>query len=374
MSLINPSRLTGVMFALTTMVTELVGAMKVMDSSNLFTGKFTSDPSKTMIKLASAVFIFSLALKTLSKCDPVKLAASVGALSVILWGLVGVISVLNKVDPKNITKGVTALIPIGIALNIVASAVKKLGKLPFDQLLKGVGAVSALMTLMVAFIAISDKLMTFESSSKDISKVSKAMIALSVAILILSASVKILGNMPLQDLVEGVSAIGVLLLAIGGFVALLSKFDTTSIGKVGLGLVIFAAGISILTKNVKDLGGMKIENLAAGLGSLVAMLIAIFGFVGLMEDIKTSKILVAANALLVIGAGVKFIASAISKIAKSGDIPTIVASMGALVGVMTAFTLLSKLSDPKKLGALGMALLTMGPVFNSIGKALANLN
>lgn len=373
MSLINPSRLTGVMFALTTMVTELVGAMKVMDSSNLFTGKFTSDPSKTMIKLASAVFIFSLALKTLSKCDPVKLAASVGALSVILWELVGVISVLNKVDPKNITKGVTALIPMGIALNIVASAVKKLGKLPFDQLLKGVGAVTALMMLMVGFIAISDKLMTLEKSSKGISKVCKAMIALSVAILILSASVKILGNMPLQDLVEGVSAIGVLLLAIGGFVALLGKFDTTSIGKVGLGLVIFAAGISILTKNVKDLGGMKIENLAAGLGSLIVMLIAIFAFVGLMETIKTSKILVAANALLVIGAGVKFIASAISKIAKSGDIPTIVASMGALVGVMTAFTLLSKLSDPKKLGALGMALLTMGPVFSSIGKALAKI-
>ena len=373
MSLINPSRLTGVMFALTTMVTELVGAMKVMDSSNLFTGKFTSDPSKTMIKLASAVFIFSLALKSLSKCDPVKLAASVGALSVILWELVGVISVLNKVDPKNITKGVTALIPMGIALNIVASAVKKLGKLPFDQLLKGVGAVSALMMLMVGFIAISDKLMTLEKSSKGISKVCKAMIALSVAILILSASVKILGNMPLQDLVEGVSAIGVLLLAIGGFVALLSKFDTTSIGKVGLGLVIFAAGISILTKNVKDLGGMKIENLAAGLGSLIVMLIAIFAFVGLMETVKTSKILVAANALLVIGAGVKFIASAISKIAKSGDIPTIVASMGALIGVMTAFTLLSKLSDPKKLGALGMALLTMGPVFSSIGKALAKI-
>ena len=163
-------------------------------------------------------------------------------------------------------------------MNIVASAVKKLGKLPFDQLLKGVGAVTALMTLMVGFIAISDKLMTLEKSSKGISKVCKAMIALSVAILILSASVKILGNMPLQDLVEGVSAIGVLLLAIGGFVALLGKFDTTSIGKVGLGLVIFAAGISILTKNVKDLGSMKIENLAAGLGSLIVMLIAIFGF------------------------------------------------------------------------------------------------
>lgn len=373
MSLIDPNRLTGVMVALTAMVTELVGAMQMLNKTNLFTSEFTSDPSTTMVKLAAAVLIFSVALKTLSKCDPVKLAAAVAALSLILWELVGVIKVLDTIDAGDISKGVSALIPLGVALLVIASAVKKLGKLPFDQLLKGVGAVAALMGLMVAFVGLTDKFTQFKSSAKDISKVCKAMIALSAAILIISAAVKILGGMQLQDLVEGVGAIAVLLLAIAGFVGLLGTFDTASLSKVGLGLVIFAAGIVILTKSVKDLGGMSLENLAAGLGALVVMLLAIFGFVALMETVKTSKILVAANALIVIGVGIKLIASAISKIATSGDIPTILASMGALIGVMAAFTLMANLSDPKKITSFGMALMMMGPMFKSIGKSIKEI-
>lgn len=383
LSLINPGRLTAATIAIGALVGVLVNAMDDLYGINGFSGsksKGSSDPTSTMIKLAAAVYIFAAALKKIGKLDPVQMAASVAAISTIMWELVGVIAKLNKMGlndfGKDTSKAISSLILLGVALNIIASAVKKLGKLSWEELTKGVGAITAILAVLASFFKVMDMALKYKNSAKDIAKICGALVSLSVSLAIIAGVAKIFATMSWEDLAKAGTAIGALMAAIALFTATMSasmehRNDAKQIQKIMLSM---AASLAIFAGVAKVFAGMSWDELSKAGAAIGVLLLEIAIFVRLITKVGDPKSMAKiAAGLLIVGFALTAMSGAVSKIAKAGDWKQIAAATSSIILLLAAVSAMAKLVDPKKLIKTAVALLMVGPGLKAIAKAISVL-
>lgn len=145
--------------------------------------------------------ILTASIVALSLIDSEKLNTSLGALSVLFVELLGSMAVFEKLMSGTAIKGMTqltfAMIGMSAAVLILASAVKKLSDLEWDELAKGLTGVAGLSAIMVISATALSK------SSGKLIKGSSGLVIFAAAILILVESVKELGALDLDDLTKG---------------------------------------------------------------------------------------------------------------------------------------------------------------------------
>jgi hypothetical protein len=255
-----------------------------------------------ILAIAAAILALTFAVSILSKIDAVGLAKGVTAITFLITEVTGSMIVLSKMMDKK-AKAIkfdliaAGMILIATAIDILASAVKKLADLSWEQLAKGMSAV----TLLLGEVILALNFMPNEG--KMISS-GAGIILIAAAIKVLVSAVTDMAALSWGDIAKGLSGVAALLLALG----LYTKFsDMSSIGD-GAGLVLMAASIKILVSAVQDMAGMSWEDIAKGLSGVAGGLIAMSAAIRLMpEDGQTLK---NAASVVVIAAALKILASA----------------------------------------------------------------
>ena len=315
----------------------------------------------TLLQIAAAIGILTISVVQLSKVDAAGLTRSLTAITVMFGQLLGTLLLFEKFSGfaglakmPLITAG---LILLAVAVKILASAVKDLADLSWEQLAKGLTGTTVLLGALIAAV----KLMP---PSPDLIATSVALVILSGAVKILVSAVTDLAGLSWEELAKGLVGVGAVLAAL----TLFTKFATVDKGGLlsGAGIVLLAVGIKILASAMLDFASLTWEEIGKGLTAMAGGLALIGAALAL---IPPSSIISAAG-VLVTAMSLGMIADALVKMGGMSW-SDIGAGLTALAGAITIIGLAISLIPPTApLSAAGILLvaLSLGMITDALAK------
>lgn len=172
-----------------------------------------------------------------------------------------------------------ALREIAISVGILAGSLFLLAMIPTARLIQGALAIGVLTkVLLVALTSISE----MKIDKKQLAAVIGAFTALSIAVMLMSISVAILGSMKLSTVAQGIGAVMVLVYGMVMAAKLLAKDSKTMIQGVG-SMIAMAIAINMLMVPIIALGLLPIKAVAQGVIAVGVLMGILVGFVKLMN-------------------------------------------------------------------------------------------
>ena len=294
LSMVKPERLTGSLISITVLFTELVAALKVLNTLTLGKKFQVAALSGAMVAISTGVLILSAALKTISSVEPENLVASVLALGVVLAELSAAAAFLGKTTTK-MTKGTLGMVAMAAAVRVLASSVAALGSMPIEDLVKGVSALGVVLAELGTFSVATSRLGNSMGILKGLS-----FNLLASSLLILQKAVSGFASMDVSQLAKGLGSVAVALAEFAGF-GFLSKFSKNLISS-SVAVTVMSAAMNLLIGPIRELGALDLAEIAKALGAMGGALAEFVVALNLMKGGlgSSAAILVMASAMVVL--------------------------------------------------------------------------
>ena len=364
--------------------------------------------AKTILTYAIAIGILAISLVTLADVNVENLLPALGAIG----GLMVMLGLLTKQMPRIMnafkefstqTKGFAAvkeiliisfmILTFATALSILAKTVAYLGQLKWNELLQGMAALAILMQLLTKTL----KEFNVKIGGWELMAIS----SFAGALMTLASAVKLLGGMPFGELVKGVTAVSVVLVAFAFALDLITKNLTgfkknwhtfSNKGKdifqvvdatektavsvkqlVGLIGVIFAFSAALMTMAlaIKILSSVPVDRMVS---SLIAIGVTMGVFALAIKFIHAGEVYKTALALAALGASMLPLAVALKILAGIEFFALVQAIVAAAVSITILTKAVSKLptSDVVK-AAASIAILSGAMIALSVALMLMSL-
>ena len=257
----------------------------ILDSSKRALAGFTHEIKTKILKdLAFSILALAVGLKLLETVDASRLAAGLGALTVMMAEMTGVLLViLNLLNDSTLTgsmKGVlaiggisNAMIKLAISMLIMAEALKMISELDPAELATGLAGLTVMLGAVLGFILLLDKYQEYATDKT----VGLMLLGVATSLLIMAKAVQILSSLKPIELAKGLGSVVVLLGAVFGFLAGLSKLEVTmgpGLIAAGVGMIAIAAAINILAPALERIGAIPLEQLSNSLQAVIAAMVA----------------------------------------------------------------------------------------------------
>ena len=383
-SLIDSDKLSASLGAITVLFANLLGAMTIFNKISSDTGK-VAKACTAMIAMSVAVSILAGALKKVSDLDWGELARGLVGIA----GLTTIVVASSKAmasSQKQVMKGATSLIIFGAAIKILASACEDLSKLQRDELGRGLTGVGVLFAEIAVFLRVA------KSNGKIISTAT-GIVILSAAMKVLASACKDFGQMEWSEIGKGLAEIGGLLAELAVFTNLAG--NAKHVMSTGVALIAIGAAMKIFASAVKDFGQLQLDEIGRGLtamgGALAEVAIAVNLMPKNMIGIGTGRVIVGgaletiANCMSKfggmqweeIGRGLTVMGGALAELAISlnfmkgtlGGSAALLVASGALAVLAPVLSILGALSWE----AIAKGLISIAGAFTIIGVAGAVL-
>lgn len=357
LSTIDGGSLRNACLAITTMFADIFGSIWLFYKQGGSQGNEEAFKSLTssMIKLSAAILIMSLAVKSLGKLDGDQAEIAIELLTGLMLEMFLFAKGMEK-SQKGFIDSAKSMIKISIAILILSSAIKSLGKLDPNQAEQGIIALGAVFTIIGVFIYAMGQ-WAKPNLTKEVGQSLKQM---AIGVLALCASVYILGKLDTDQLKKGLGAVAAIILAIGVF-AKLSEKSSGFVGK-GLGIILMAAAMLMFANAVNKMKAAAADNAEAFLQGLVGLLIIMVGLTGAFLALQKVDVVKISAGFFLVGKAMTMMASALFVIGNI-PIPALIAGFIAMAAALFIF------------GAAVYALAGFGPaiLFVAGGFALLSL-
>lgn len=290
---INTIAFSGLMYGITNFIVNLTepikmfnglldGVVDILDgvkgSLEAYQNSLRAD---TLIKIAVAVGILAVSILTISSIDSDKIMGSLGALTVLLAELMTSLSAFSLISGNivGMFKATAVMISISAALLILATALKSISQLSYDEMATGLVGVAGLLTMIVAMTSV------INSNEAIVLKGASQLILFSAAIKILASACADLSDLNFTDLSKGLLGVGVLMASVTLFLNN-TQFPAKSIAAAS-GVLILSASIKIMASACADFGSLDLSTIARGLLAMSASLVMITVAVNAMPAAMT---------------------------------------------------------------------------------------
>lgn len=204
------------------------------------------------------------------------------------------------------------LLKIAGAIALLTASVVALSLIDSDKL------TSALVALTVMFTQLTVAMALFAKSISGAGVIqlplaAAGLVLFAAAIDLLTISVVALSKLSWEELAKGLGGVVALITVLVGAVRLMAG-QAAGMVTAGAGLLLLAAGIKVLASAVTDLSGLSWEEMAKGLGGVAALLIAL-GLFTKFASADAGGVLAGAGIVL-LATGIKVLASALVDIAQ----------------------------------------------------------
>lgn len=353
---IDQAGLETALSGITVLFVELVGAFAALTKvtsggkgsggflGNLMGGLFGKGELVTtaaaLIGFSAAILILSAAVKSLSSLKPEELMKGLAGIAASMVVMIGAVKALDGIDGR-IKKASSSMIVLGIALNILAVAVKQFGKLDIYDMAQGLSGIGIMLAELIIFMELIN---TKATSGFKVASI----LGLSVALTVLSNAVKLFGQMDIYDMAQGIAGIGSMLLAIAAFGTLTSSI--TNLTKTAVGIGVLSAALMLLQLVIAKFGSMDLAQLGTGILGVAAALGVLAVAMNVMSDVGS---LVSAVSLLGMAAALGMVVEAVKNM---GSLSLEQLGTGIL-GLAAALGVLAVAMDLMNAGIVGAAAL-----------------
>ncbi len=276
LSFIDSAKLTSALLGLASVMGLMVGFVAALNevTNTLKGAKQLRKVSSLLIKLSTAILILAMALKIIGSMDLAGVGKGLLGVGALL-GMVLAFAILAKNVSRGSAAGLRAvsknLFGIAVAVLLLAAPIKILGRMKFEELGQGLLAVGALLLAIAGFMKIVNGV--------KIKGNGLGIVLIAASMLIFTAAIKQLGkNLSKDELLQGEIAIGAMLGILAVF--LLAMNTCNKIGKSAGALVAASVAILLLSgaiaaiASIKDADAVYRSVLAISL-ALAAMVVAL---------------------------------------------------------------------------------------------------
>ena len=304
----------------------------VKDAISSFT---TGIKVASLLGIAAAIAILSVALNSIAKIDPDKVVTSLSAIGVMLGELSGTLFVITKVLSKNGSKGLikagASMVLIAASVKVLADAMVKMADLSWEKIGKGLTAMGGgLLELSAAMKIING---------------AKVSLSTSVAMLALAKSCQMLGDalakfsvFSWDEIGRGLSAMGGALAEMTASLSVLSKAGGFGALLGGTGMLIAVQSLDEISENLERLGNLSWDQIKRGLAAMGGALGEFTASLGILSAVGGFGSLLGGTGLLVAVQSLDEISENLERLgALSWDeIGKGLAAMGGALGELTA--------------------------------------
>ena len=291
----------------------------------------TNIKTDILLKIAVAVAVLVASITILASIDPDRLTDSLGAITVLFVELIGAMTAFTKLNTnlEQLT-GIGTMIAMAASIAILASAMKSLSELDADAIERGMVGIAGLATVMVAVTkALSD--------GGDIAKGAIQLVIMAAALKLMASVAIDLSVLDWESLAKGLVGVGALLAELAIFT---NKVKSEGMGKLSVALILMSAALKILSSAVYDFGTMDIQTIVTGLASIASTL-SIFGvLINKLPDGK--EVAKSAAAILVMSIAFKALIPVFQDLGNIG--PLGVAT--SLLGIAGSLKILTEFMQP----------------------------
>lgn len=312
--------------------------------------------SNTLLKLAAAIGIITVSLIALSTIEEDKLVKAMSIITAEFIDLIGSMKALSTLDLAGLSKFSGAMITIGIAVLLFSSAIKKLSTLDYQELIRGLVGIAAVMFMLTKSVS------ALAANSGKTVKGAGSMILMALAINLLVKPVKELSSMEWGPMLKGLA--GVLILLEG--MSLFMKEGMQGSVKAGAAMILMAVAVNILAKAVKSFAEMDFVEMVKGLSAFALVLFGMSKFMQAISGVK--KMIPAAIGMTIIAASMLIFAEAIKRMGEL-KIEEIGKGLLGMAGALAAVTVAMNFM-PKGMVTKGVGLLLVAAALNVLAGAL----
>jgi tape measure domain-containing protein len=299
-------------------------ASKLTDAENL---------TKMLLKLAIAIGIMGGIIIVLSFLDVSNVMHSAMALAGAILALAGAIKMISNVKfDNNFMKN---LIVMTVAIGVIGGALFLIGQLNPGN------AMHSALALGIVLLALAGAMAIIGNAKFD-AKLMANLIVMTVAIGVIGGALFLVGQLPVSEAMHSALALGIVLLALAGAMAIMGNMSGT-VGGAGA-LIVASAAIAVLAISLRLLASLDVSALNAACIAIIAVVgvIVLLGVVvnsvpGLsiaLIALGGAVALVGAGFLMA-GAGFMLFANALTIMA-SVDLLTIASGMLVLAAALMA--------------------------------------
>lgn len=354
LSFVDEKRLNTALTAITLAFAQLLGAMAIMDKIGK-SGGFIKMPviAASMVVLAGAINLLAIAVFGLSRLSWEELAKGLGAITVLL-GALSAAAIPLSANAAGMMRAGTGIAIIAVAMNILARAVRSFGDMDMATLAKGIGGIA------VALAGIGTAAKLFPSGMVVIGV---GLIAIGAALKLMAGTIERLGGLDMATLAKGIGGIAAALVGIG----LAMKLMPLTLPITAAGLVLVGLALKSIAKSVGSFGGMSLGEIAKGLGALAGSLAILVVALHAM-----SGTLMGAAALTVVSGAIALLAPALKSLGDQswGSIIKGMVALAAAFGILAAASVILAPAVPAIL-AFGVALVAIGAGLALAGAGVA---
>lgn len=210
-----------------------------------------------MITLGATMLLMAAAVKILSTMDVKGAIVGVLAFRHILDAMGDFLRRIHGMKGSGAAAGI--IMSLAVSCVILATAVYMLGSMDTGKAVQGVIALAAVITILSGFMVVVSK-------DPYMGKGAALLLSLAVSCNILVAAIWMLGTMDTGKLLQGVIALGVIILELSVAMAIAGRANARGAAAI----IAMSAAVIVLTGAVAILGNMDIETLAKGLIALAA--------------------------------------------------------------------------------------------------------
>ena len=317
----------------------------------------------TLLKIATAIGILAVSLAVLASIDSQKLTGALVAMGVLMVELFGSMGVFEKIMGSKGFKGIKKVATSMIALSIALLILSKAMKNLAELDWNGIAKGLTSIAAMSAILVGVAKLLSQNSGS--MIKGATGFVIFAGAILVLTEAVKKLGALDAATLTKGLVGVGVVMTELALFMKV-TDLDGMGLLK-GAGILLLATAVNVLAIAVGKFGAMDTSAMIKGLAAVGVVLAELAVFVNLTGNSK--KVITTATGLTILAAAMLIFAKAMGNFSWEQIGKGLVTMAGALTAVTLAMNLMPKGMVAKAAGMIGIAtaMLILSKALDSMG-------
>lgn len=247
----------------------------VLSFKSLLGGVKFAVVAQGILNLALAIGVMAIAIKLIGDMPLANLAAATAALGALIIAIGVVAAIASKVATPANSMAFAAMgvmfAAFGVMIGIIAGAILVISSIDAAGATQGVVALTFLMAAMTGMMSAILSLTKKGGNGKALTQAGSMFIQLSIALLLMSASIAIIGTMNMGEVTQGLLVMGGMTAIISILIAVLNKMPVSKAKAIGTMFKSLGVALILMAAAVKLFGSMDRNDMDQGLVAVTAM-------------------------------------------------------------------------------------------------------
>ena len=256
--------------------------------------------AKALLKMAIAIAVLVAAIWVLTQIDDIgKLWNAVGVIVVLAGVLIGLSIAMSRLSSASVAfdaeskkvniEGVqNSLLKIGIAILLVAAAVKMISGLKPEEAKQGFIGLAGIMGGMLVFLSAIGKL-SGRKGIKYIDRIGKMMLKLSFAMMLMVTICKLIGKLSAEEMLKGAAFAAAFTIFVNS-ITKVAKSSGKNVGKVGTMVIGVIVAMTLMVHVCKLAGQLSAEEMLKGAAFATAFVFFVRELITATKFVKKHQI------------------------------------------------------------------------------------